>query len=190
MDKVCLAPLSNDINAIRRLEECDYSQRWTLQELMSGVRPSRPIRVIADGVFDIFHLGHANLFRQIKSELLPPSCEVYTIALTSSDEDVTLLKTRPFQNQAMRQEMLRYCRFVDEVLPEFAWGPTPEICARYKIDFVAHDGIPYSGGSGEDGDWYGWAKRAGMFLETKRTPDISSTQLRQTLTMEQRKRNS
>ena len=173
------APLSNDQIALKRLQECDYTQRWTLQELWNGTRPTRPIRVVADGMFDVFHVGHANLFRQIKSELLPPWCEVYSIALTGCDEDCTALKTRPFQDQNMRQEMLRHCRYVDEVIAEFSWSPTPEICAKYKVDFCAHDGAPYVSGSDDDGDCYGWAKRAGMFLETNRHPAISSTHLRQ-----------
>ena len=172
------APLSDHPSALERLQACDYSQRWTLQELWDGARPSRPIRVIVDGVFDIFHLGHANLFRQIKADLLPPWCEVYTLALTPSDEDSTAYKTKPLQEQRTRQEMLRHCRYVDEVIAEFSWGPTPEICAQYKIDFVAHDAVPYLYGCGDDGDCFGWAKRAGMFLETKRTPGVSSTELR------------
>ena len=96
-----------------------------MEELWSGARPTRPIRVIADGVFDLFHLGHANLFRQIKADLLPPWCEVYTIARTCSDSDSTALKDRPVQDERSRREMLRHCRYVDEVIYELAWASFP-----------------------------------------------------------------
>lgn len=172
------APFSNDPIALKRLEECDYSQRWTLQELWSGVRPSRPIRVIADGVFDVFHVGHANLFRQVKTELLPPWCEVYAIARTCGDADAVALKSRPLQDESTRREMLRHCRYVDEVIFELAWSTTPELCWKHKVDFVAHDAVPYDMGCNDDGDLYGWAKRANMFLATQRTSGVSSTDLR------------
>lgn len=175
----CPALLSNDPRAGAIRENCDYSQRWTLEELRSGVRPTRPIRIIADGVFDLFHVGHANLFRQIKTELLPPWCEVYTIARTCSDEDAAQLKVRPVQKEHERREMLRHCRYVDEVIFELNWSTTPEICQKHKVDFLAHDAAPYQAGSDTDNDLYGWAKKANMFLETKRTEGVSSTLLRE-----------
>ena len=154
-------------------------ERWTLEQLWSGVRPTRPIRVIADGVFDLFHVGHANLFRQVKAELLPPWCEVYAIARTCGDADAAQLKCRPVQDEVTRREMLRHCRYVDEVIFELAWSTTPELCEKHKVDFLAHDAGVYAAGSGPDADLYGWAKRERMFLETKRTPGVSSTDLRE-----------
>lgn len=172
------APFSNSLAAQERRENCDYSLRWTLKDLWDGARPSRPLRVLADGVFDLFHAGHANLFRQIKADLLPPWCEVYTIARTCSDADAIRLKSPPVQDECTRREMLRHCRYVDEVIFELAWDTTEETCRKHKVDFVAHDAAPYSAGSGEDDDLYGWVKRAHMFLETKRTSGVSSSNLR------------
>ena len=88
-------------------------------------------------------------------------------------------KKAPLQDEETRREMLRHLRYVDEVIFEFLWDITLKLCEKYKIDFVAHDATPYDcKGVGADGDLYGWAKRAGMFLETKRTEGVSSTILR------------
>lgn len=44
---------------------------------------------------------------------------------------------------------------------------TDDFITANKIDFVAHDDIPYTG-DGVD-DIYGWLKAKGMFVATERT---------------------
>ena len=44
-------------------------------------------RVYADGVFDCFHLGHANMLRQAK-EALGPGKKVYMIAGVCRQKDI------------------------------------------------------------------------------------------------------
>eukprot|EP00455_Lapot_gusevi_P043492 TRINITY_DN529_c0_g3_i1.p1 TRINITY_DN529_c0_g3~~TRINITY_DN529_c0_g3_i1.p1 ORF type:complete len:183 (+),score=52.96 TRINITY_DN529_c0_g3_i1:58-606(+) len=50
---------------------------------------------------------------------------------------------------------------------------------KYRIDFVAHDALPYQdlSGTSADGDVYGPIKAAGKFLETQRTEGISTSDL-------------
>ncbi|KAH9948444.1 hypothetical protein B0H21DRAFT_733324 [Amylocystis lapponica] len=47
--------------------------------------------------------------------------------------------------------------------------------SQYKIDYVAHDEDPYAG-AGTD-DVYGYVKRQGKFLPTRRTPGVSTSDL-------------
>lgn len=56
-------------------DRCDYAQKITYQMARSGTAPRR-IRVYADGIYDLFHQGHARQLMQVRSCYLNPSeCE-------------------------------------------------------------------------------------------------------------------
>lgn len=72
------------------------------------------------------------------------------------------------------------CKWVDEVVPNAPWVITQEFIDEHKIDFVAHDAIPYvdtTGQSANSNDVYDFVKKKGMFLETKRTEGISTSDI-------------
>lgn len=63
------------------------------------------------GVFDLFHVGHLNMFKRAKEQ-----CE-YLIVGVVSDEGVRKYKeVEPFVPYEERAEMVRSCRYVDEVV--------------------------------------------------------------------------
>lgn len=63
------------------------------------------------GVFDLFHVGHLNMFRRAKEQ-----CE-YLIVGVVSDEGVRKFKhTEPFVPFEERIELVRACRYVDEAV--------------------------------------------------------------------------
>ena len=43
---------------------------------------------------------------------------------------------------------------MDEIITDAPWVITPEFLERHKIDFVAHDALPYSDASGQADDVY------------------------------------
>lgn len=74
-----------------------------------------------------------------------------------------------------RYNAVRHCRYVDEVLRDAPWEYCDEFFRKYKIDFVAHDDLPYP--SENTDDVYGELKRKGMFVATQRTDGISTSDL-------------
>jgi choline-phosphate cytidylyltransferase len=129
-------------------------------------------RVYADGIYDLFHHGHALQLQQAK-EALPGAILVVGVcgdALTWRHKGPTVLTERE------RYEIVRHCRWVDEVIEDAPWIVTPEFLAEHRIDYVAHDPDPYPHPeTGED--LYGWIKASGRFLPTRRTDGISTTDI-------------
>lgn len=74
-----------------------------------------------------------------------------------------------------RYNAIRHCRYVDEVLRDAPWTYTDEFLTKHKIDFVAHDDIPYA--SEETDDTYGELKKRGMFVATQRTEGVSTSDI-------------
>lgn len=136
----------------------------------------RIIRIYADGVFDIFHYGHAKMFEQVKNAV-PNS---YLMVGVCSDEDAHKYKKTPVLTWAERCESVRHCKWVDEVIYDAPWVITREFIDKYDIDYIAHDNLPYPLSSSNNNyieDVYDEVKKLGIFLATKRTSDISTTDI-------------
>ena len=82
------------------------------------------------GVFDLFHIGHLNMFRRAKEQ-----CEHLIVGVVS-DRGVTDIKhVEPFVPFEERIEMVRGCRYVDEAheIP-FGYAGTREAWQKYHFD--------------------------------------------------------
>lgn len=130
-----------------------------------------PVRVYADGVFDMFHSGHAKALMQAKT-CFP---NVYLIVGASSDADTHNLKGFTVMSDDERYESLRHCRYIDEIICGGPWIVQLDFLEKHKIDFVAHDDLPYTS-VGQD-DIYKLVKEAGKFVATQRTEGISTSDL-------------
>jgi len=129
----------------------------------------RPVRVYADGVFDLFHLGHMRQLEQAK-KAFP---DVYLLVGVTGDKETHKRKGLTVLSGQERAETVRHCKWVDEVIEDCPWIVTPEFLEEKRIDYVAHDDLPY--GADEGDDIYKPIKEAGKFLVTQRTEGVSTT---------------
>jgi len=125
-----------------------------------------------DGAFDLMHYGHMNAFRQGRS------LGTTLIVGVNSDETITQCKGKPVFNDEERLEMVKACKWVDEVVEGVPYIMSEEYIAfvieKYKIDFVVHGDDPCI----VDGkDVYESAKKLGKYLSVPRTEGVSTTDI-------------
>lgn len=101
--------------------------------------------------------------------------DVYLIVGVTGDKETHRRKGLTVLSAKERAESVRHCKWVDEVVEDCPWILTdhPEFMEKYKIDYVAHDDIPY--GADEGDDIYAPIKAQGKFLVTQRTEGVSTT---------------
>ncbi|KAK9086089.1 hypothetical protein Sjap_026500 [Stephania japonica] len=123
-----------------------------MEESSSEEKSSVPIRVYADGIYDLFHFGHARALEQAK-KVFP---NTYLLVGCCNDELTHKYKGKTVFTETERYESLRHCRWVDEVIPNAPWVITQDFIDKHKIDYV---------------------KSIGKFKETKRTDGISTSDI-------------
>lgn len=74
-----------------------------------------------------------------------------------------------------RMEIIKHCKWVDEVICPCPWLITDEFMKEHRIDYVAHDAEPYK--SGDSDDIYAGVKRQGKFIETQRAGGVSTSDI-------------
>ncbi|WFD25337.1 choline-phosphate cytidylyltransferase [Malassezia nana] len=171
--------------ALAPIPSCESIRAWVQAAIFDPdpARPyhiqpppqGRPVRIYADGVYDLFHYAHALQLRQAKLSF--PS--VHLIVGVVSSDLCAEHKNRPLMHSKERYEAVRNCRWVDEVLEDAPWVIDQAMIDRLQIDYVAHDELPYamaSSGAASD-DVYDWLKAAGKFLPTRRTAGVSTSDL-------------
>ena len=90
-------------------------------------------------------------------------------------EETELKKGRMLLNDQEREEIVGFCKYVDEIIIPCPWEPSVAFLDERRLDKIAHDALPYSA-EGSD-DIYMKFKKEGRFLETFRTEGISTTDL-------------
>lgn len=147
----------------------DKYENITFAEKAVAVPKNRPVRIYCDGIFDMFHYGHARLFAQVK-QMFP---NVALVVGVCNDAMTHSIKGATVMNETERYESVRQCRYVDEVIENAPWTIDIEFLNENRIDFVAHDEAPYP--TPNSADCYEFVRRRGMFLPTKRATRISTT---------------
>ncbi len=130
------------------------------------------MRVYVDGVFDLFHYGHADMLRRVKEHFGPSAVICVGVC---SDADCKKYKRRPLLNQQERIHSVSMCKYVDEVVSDAPWIIDEEFLKKYEIDVVCHDGTPYAAPG--TNDVYEYVKSVGKFVHIPRTEGISTSNI-------------
>ena len=83
-----------------------------------------------NGVYDLFHIGHVNMLRRIKE-----NCDKLIVGV-HSDEQVTTYKNAPIILYSDRLEMIRCCKYVDEVYENADLITTDDLLNKLRADYV------------------------------------------------------
>ena len=97
----------------------------------------------------------------------------YLLVGVTGDKETHRRKGLTVLSAKERAESVRHCKWVDEVIEDCPWVVSTDFLEKHKIDYVAHDDIPY--GAAEGDDIYGPIKEEGKFLVTQRTEGVSTT---------------
>lgn len=169
---------AEELQKLRKREEAldaalpEHLRKFRPYGYKFNIPPSdRPIRIYADGVFDLFHLGHMKQLEQAKKafENVELVCGVPSDVETHKRKGLTVLTDQ------QRIDTLKHCRWVDEVIPNAPWCVTTDFLLEHRIDYVAHDDLPYA--LSDSDDIYKPIKEMGMFLTTQRTEGISTSDI-------------
>ncbi len=91
------------------------------------------------GVFDLFHVGHLNMFKRAKEQ-----CDYLIVGVVSDENVRNAKKTTPYIPFEERIELVRSCRYVDEaVMIPAEYSDTDEAYRRYQFD-VQFSGSDYA----------------------------------------------
>jgi len=127
-------------------------------------------KIITYGTFDLLHYGHINLLRRARE------LGDYLIVALSTDEFNRDSKGKKcYFDYEKRKQLLESVRYVDMVIPEECWEQKISDVQKYNIDsFVIGD------------DWSGrfdFLKEYCNVVYLPRTPDVSTTQIKEKLGM-------
>ena len=122
-------------------------------------------KVITYGTYDLFHYGHLKILERAKK------FGDYLIVAVSTDEFNEIKGKKSIYSYEHRAEIVKAIKYVDEVIPERNWEQKIDDLKKHNVDVLVM-------GS----DWQGKFDELKRFCEVvylPRTPDISSTEIKQ-----------
>eukprot|EP00931_Biecheleriopsis_adriatica_P107447 TRINITY_DN81790_c0_g1_i1.p1 TRINITY_DN81790_c0_g1~~TRINITY_DN81790_c0_g1_i1.p1 ORF type:complete len:489 (-),score=112.33 TRINITY_DN81790_c0_g1_i1:77-1486(-) len=136
--------------------------------------PQGRCRALLTGCFDLTHAGHYNALRQAKAAF--PDKHVTLVAGVHSDEAIVRAKGAPtVLNHEERLELVKNCRWVDEVVGNLPYAVPVSLLDELNCDVAVHgDDLPKVPGGG---GLFDEVQAAGRLHVVKRTEGTSTTML-------------
>ena len=107
-------------------------------------KSSTKVKIYVDGCFDLMHAGHYNALRQCRT------MGDYLCAGVNSDADILKTKGPSILNDKERCEIVRHCKFIDDVLPKSPYTPSFETLKQVDCGYFAHGDDPCIDSEGVD----------------------------------------
>ena len=93
------------------------------------------LTIFCDGIFDLFHNGHLNNLKSVKTHFDEPTTLIVGII---SDNTSIGYKRKPVFNENMRKKIVSSCKYVDKVILMDNLIVDKEFMDKYSIDYVFH----------------------------------------------------
>jgi ethanolamine-phosphate cytidylyltransferase len=134
------------------------------------IKPKKePVRIYVDGCFDLIHSGHYNAIRQAKA--------LGDILVVGVNSDAEILKNKgpSVLNCKERADIIRACKWVDEVHEDTEYCVSVDVLDRYNCQYYAHGDDPCIAADGTD--MCKVLSNVGRFKMFKRTEGVSTTDI-------------
>lgn len=146
--------IKNFVPVMRQIQELGVRDYGIFDDNLKYPRKQKPIVVSEEecgqapkkyhvgyiaGVFDLFHIGHLNMFKRAKEQ-----CDYLIVGVVNDESVMKNKKTMPYIPFEERLEMVRSCRYVDEAVEiPTEYNNTDEAYRRYQFD-VQFSGSDYA----------------------------------------------
>jgi cytidyltransferase-like protein len=95
---------------------------------------SETIRIYADMIADLFHRGHVEFIKKAKHLTV----NSHLIIGIHSDQDCISYKRKPIFSMEDRVEIIKSCKYVDEIITNAPLKITKNFIKIHKINIVTH----------------------------------------------------
>jgi glycerol-3-phosphate cytidylyltransferase len=119
-----------------------------------------------NGVYDLFHIGHVNLLKRIKE-----NCNKLIVGVHNDEQVISYKKRKPIISYNDRLEMIRSCKYVDEIYENADLLTTDELLAKLKADYM------FVGKENEEFLKYFYPVSDGKLILLERTAGISTSDI-------------
>ena len=92
------------------------------------------MRIYCDGIYDLLHVGHIEMFQHMKNL----SKNAVVVIGIISDKVATSYKRKPIITEEHRLMMLEQCKYIDEVITDAPLIITKIFLDKHNIDMVVH----------------------------------------------------
>mmetsp|Transcript_39535 Transcript_39535/g.60369 ORF Transcript_39535/g.60369 Transcript_39535/m.60369 type:complete len:387 (-) Transcript_39535:75-1235(-) len=168
-----VAELTQAVNANEQTKQLYSKIKQQAREILAKNKAgdealkSGKLRVYIDGGFDLLHSGHYNALRQAKA-----MTDTLVVGV-NSDADLEKTKGPTIMKVHERAEILRHCKFVDELIPDTVYTPDLELLKKLDCTFYAHGDDPAIDHTGFNLTEF--FRQKGMLKEFRRTEGVSTT---------------